>query len=261
MKFCSVNKTSPLHCFAMDWKQNGGRLTELCGVLLLCLIAINTSDAQTTIEGSAPAKAAVSSAPSNIEILKLEWKREVRLPRNFDPAVIPTGATFSDPASRTSSNTGSTVVTETARARSAAESSGVAFPAAPSRLPVFYVYSIKIRNTGAKAIVGIAWDYIFIDPGLNAEVGRHQFLSYAQIPTNKALTLHGELRTPPIRVIGAAASDKSKHSRYTERAVVQCLLYEDDSVWKNPNGKDGICDFLKKNKTLVKRKHAASRQN
>src|SRR6266478_6230033 len=43
------------------------------------------------------------SNKSNIEILKLHWEKEVRLPRNFDPSVIPTGGTFSDPASRTSS--------------------------------------------------------------------------------------------------------------------------------------------------------------
>jgi hypothetical protein len=214
--------------------------------------------AQATNEGSA-VNAVAGSASSNIEIIKLEWKREVRLPRNFDPAVIPTGGTFNDPAARISSNTPTSAAADATRAsgpRSGADSSSGTFPATPSRLPVFYVYSMKIKNVGPKVIAGIAWDYIFIDPNLNSEIGRHQFLTYAKIPTTKTVTLRGDLRTPPISVIGAPTSGSNKHSRYTERAVVQCVLFEDESVWKNPSGRTGVCEFLK-SKDPLKQRHGA----
>ncbi len=244
-----------------DWKPNGGRLKGLY-VVLVCLTVGSTAFAQGTNEGF-QVNAVAGSASSNIEIIKLEWKREVRLPRNFDPAIIPTGGTFNDPATRTSSNTPTSVASDATRSsggRSGAESSTGTFPATPSRLPVFYVYSMRVKNVGLKVIEGIAWDYIFIDKNLDAEVGRHKFLSYARIPTTKTVTLRADLRTPPISLIGAPTSGSSKHSRYTERAVVQCVLYEDQSVWKNPHGKDDVCEFLKKSKDSVKRNHGVGQR-
>ncbi|HEX6716630.1 MAG TPA: hypothetical protein VF088_05935 [Pyrinomonadaceae bacterium] len=221
------------------------RLTGFC-VVLLCFVVTTTALAQSTNDGST-ANAATGSASSNIEIIKLEWKREVRLPRNFDPSVIPTGATFNDPATRTS-GTAPTTATESARAagpRGSADSAGGTFPATPSRLPVFYVYSMKVKNVGPKQIEGIAWDYLFIDQNLNSEVGRHQFLTHMKIPINKTNTLHSDLRTPPISIVGAPMSGSDKHSRYSERAVIQCVLYEDGSTWKNPLARAGVCEFLK----------------
>jgi len=212
--------------------------------------------AQATNAGST-ANAAAGSGSSNIEIIKLEWKREVRLPRNFDPAAIPTGGTFNDPATRISSTTSTTAATESARAsgpRGGADNAGGTFPATPSRLPVFYVYSMKIKNVGPKRIEGIAWDYLFIDSNLKSEVGRHQFLTYTKIPTNKTITLHGDLRTPPISIVGAPTAGSDKHSRYIEKAVIQCVFYEDDSIWKNPLARAGVCELLK-SKYPAKQRH------
>src|SRR5262249_25507962 len=111
-------------------------LTIFCRVLL-SLALMGTALAQTANERS-PVNADAGSASSNVEIIKLEWKREVRLPRNFDPAVIPTGGTFNDPATRTAGGpTPSTDANRASAARSGADSSSGTFPATPSRLPVF----------------------------------------------------------------------------------------------------------------------------
>lgn len=229
----------------------------LASAALLCFVVTGTCLAQATNEGST-GNSAAGSESSNIEIIKLEWKREVRLPRNFDPAAIPTGGTFNDPATRISSTASTTAATESARASGPrnADNAGGTFPATPSRLPVFYVYSMKIKNVGPKLIKGIAWDYLFIDQNLNSEVGRHQFLTYAKIPTNKTTTLHGDLRTPPISVIGAPMSGSDKHSHYSERAVIQCVFYDDGSIWKNPLARANVCEFLKSNDP-AKQRHAA----
>jgi len=223
------------------------RLTWFC-VLITSLVACGASFGQEARDPTGP----------NIEILKLHWEKQVRLPRNFDPSIIPTGGTFSDPASRTSGSTGVSSSVDATRAatstRSAAAGSNNTFPATPGRLPVFYIYALKLRNIGSRTIEGMAWDYLFIDPTSNAELGTHQFLSYARIPTNKSATLEAQLRSPPTRVVRSSDSTKSAHPKLIEKSVVQCVLYADDTVWKNPHARDGVCELLRNDKALMKRK-------
>jgi hypothetical protein len=183
----------------------------------------------------------------------------VRLPRNFDPSIIPTDGAFSDPASKTSVVTATTdSKASTSNARNTPTTSDIGFPATPARLPVFYVYSMKVKNTGSKVIDGIAWDYLFIDPNSNAELGRHQFVSYARISTEKTVTLQGQVRSSPIRVVRTAESSNNPRPKFIERAVIQCVLYADDTAWQNLRTREGVCEFLKNEKALLKRKGGAS---
>jgi hypothetical protein len=222
------------------------------GLLFVFLIVPGSSSAQQDLQISAPP----------IEMLRLKWEKEVRLPRNFDPSVIPTGGTFSDPSSRTSgppANPSAALDSTRAatREQSAAAGSSNNFPATPGRLPVFYVYSMKIKNLSDKQIEGIAWDYVFIDPNGGAELGRHQFLSYVKAPPNKDVTLKGQMRTAPLRIV--SASSNGKPSKPIERASIQCVLFEDETVWRNPAGRKGVCELLK-NRTLMKQKQSATQQ-
>ena len=231
----------------MDLEGKGRFARHCCWILLLCLIPIASSVAQQIREPAA----------SNIEILKLHWEKRVTLPRNFDPSDIPTNGTFTDPASRTSAAapTSPLDATRSATARiSAAAASGNTFPATPGRLPIFYVYSLRIRNTGARLIEAVAWDYLFIEPKSNAELGKHQFMSFARVPPQKSATLKAQLRSPPIRILRSADSEKNTQPKPTERAMVQCILFADDTVWKNPSARKGVCELLKNSKALMKRK-------
>lgn len=222
-----------------------------CWILFAFLIAPGSLAAQENLQVSAPP----------IEMLKLKWEKQVRLPRNFDPSVISTGGTFSDPASRTSGPpTNPSAALDATRAatreQSAAAGSNNNFPATPGRLPVFYVYSMRFRNLGNKAIEGIAWDYVFIDPNGGAELGRHQFLSYVRAQPNKAVTLKGQMRSPPLRIVSASAN--GKHPKPIERASIQCVLFEDETVWRSATGRKGVCEFLKSRETLLKQKRVAT---
>ena len=60
-------------------------------VILFCIFTCESTLAQS--EEKKPS--------SGVEILKLKWEKQARLPRNFDPSVIPTGQVFSIPESRT----------------------------------------------------------------------------------------------------------------------------------------------------------------
>src|SRR5947207_11645745 len=82
----------------MDSRQKSRFISLSCSLLFLGVIPTGASFGQ----------AAQSAAAPNIEILKLHWEKQVRLPRNFDPAIIPTGNSFNDPASIASVNTSNT---------------------------------------------------------------------------------------------------------------------------------------------------------
>jgi len=208
--------------------------------------------------GSAFAQSEEKKPSSGVEILKLKWEKQTRLPRNFDPSVISTGGTFSDPLSRASSGPGAIPATDATRVATstqrAAAGSNATFPDVPARLPVFYVYTIKVKNLSSKAIEGIAWDYLFIDPKTNAELGKHQFLSYERVPPTKVATMQAQLRSAPTKVVRVENAGKNQHPKLVERSVIQCVLYADDTVWKSRTARDGVCEMLKNSKALMKRR-------
>ena len=219
-------------------------LRKICSSIFICLATAWVSIAQEQTN--------VLSPP--IEVLKLKWGKEVRLPRNFDPSVIPTGRTFNDPVASTSGTVPNAVDATRAAtaAQSAAQASNSAFPATPARLPVYYVYSLKMRNDADREIDAVAWDYLFLDPKTGAELARHQFLSYVKTLPLRTVTLRAQNRTPPIRILRAV--NDAKQMRPIERAEIQCVLFADDTVWRNRFGRKGTCEFLKNNETILKEK-------
>lgn len=199
-----------------------------------------------------------SDAPP-IDVLKLKWEKDVRLPRSFDPATIPTGGTFSDPGTRVSSSGPGTAAAGAGSGTPAARTVGsnsATFPPTPARLAVYYVYSMRMRNSAEKEIEAIAWDYLFLDPDSGLEMGRHQFLSYVKTAPNGTVTLKGQVRTPPVRIVRASDSEGPR-KRPIERAAIQCVLFTDTTVWRNPAGRKGVCELLKDRETVLKQKSAA----
>ena len=122
------------------------------------------------------AQSEATNPNSGIEIVKLKWQKEIRLPRNFDPSAIPTGTTFNNPRLSTVPATDSRTTMANSR-NPAFGTEPLGFPPTPSRLPVFYSYSIRVKNLGAKTIEGIAWDYVFFDLSTDNESGRNTYLS------------------------------------------------------------------------------------
>src|SRR3989442_941100 len=96
----------------MRSRAKGAPLITWCGLVLVCLIPSGVAFGQ---ESQSP------SSALKIEILRLHWEKEVRLPRNFDPSVIPTNGSFVDPASRTSAAPPTSAVDATRAATSARE--------------------------------------------------------------------------------------------------------------------------------------------
>src|SRR3954462_12532989 len=102
---------------------------------------------------------AESTAPP-LQILKAHWQKQIRLPSNYDPAIIPTRGVFVDPASKAPTSLPGSGIDSTRPSKpNTSVDSDIFFPATPRRLPVFYVYSIKIKNGAKKRIEGVAWTY------------------------------------------------------------------------------------------------------
>ena len=201
------------------------------------------------------AQAEPAKASSGIEIVKLKWERQLRVPRNFDPSTVPDNGIFSSMESRTAVPGSTQAPNGDAVRRDAAERSAALapvdyFPKAPGRIPVVYLYSMKARNVGSKTVVGVAWDYLFLDSTTNARLGDHQLLSYDKIPPGKTVNLQAAQRTRPFSVLTARpANTKGMHN--LERGVVQCVMYSDGTAWHNPLGREESCEALRKNQPLA----------
>lgn len=223
---------------------------KMAPLFLFCSLAVVVSSAQST----------GSETDSGIQILQIKWEKQNRLPANFDPSIIPTGIALSQPAAQTI-RPGTTAAVQAQRdldiatAHPSSQDTAGTFGNTPERLSTFYVYSAKVKNTGSKGIDGIAWDYIFLNPTTNAEVGRRQFLRVVKISPDKTANIEALL---PFRALGVTSAENQKDQKFIERAVVQCVLYSDETTWKNKRAPQAACDFLKRAKEAAK--HPPSRK-
>ena len=193
-----------------------------------------------------------TSSPPPIEILKLKWEKEARLPQNFDPSNGGASGSINDSATSSRSGSGGSG----GGGGGASTTQGMQ-PSAPARVLFMYVYSIKVRNLAAKEIEGVAWDYVFLDPASQKEIGRHQFLSFEGVAPDKSATFKAEQRTPPVRTIRTQASEVNKHENLSEKSEIKCVLYADGTTWRDANTSDDVCNLLRKGKTGLGRKRTA----
>lgn len=204
-----------------------------------------------------------SSSPPGVQILKLHWQKQIRLPNNYDPAIIPTRGVFVDPASKAPTSLPGSGIDNTRPPNSnpnTSVDSDTFFPATPRRLPVFYVYSMKIKNAGSKRIEGIAWSYSFLDRETKTELGRHEFLSYKKIGPGTDGVLKNPLRSPPVRVVKTAENQPSQRPM-SERATIECILFADETTWRNARASEAVCQALAKGNPAKQRPAPALRQN
>ena len=102
---------------------------------------------------------------------------------------------------------------------------------------VFYLYKAKFNNTGEKAIQALEWEYAFVDPGTQAEVGRHSYVHKVKLRPGKSVELMGLSEEPPAQVVDVKDSKKSAQElreKYAERIRVNRILYADGTSWQRP---------------------------
>ncbi len=98
----------------------------------------------------------------------------------------------------------------------------------------YFFYKASIKNTSAKTIKEIDWDYVFTDEHTGDELDRREFTSVQNIGPGKQKELTFTLPTPPTRRISVHSLDKKERSGIVEQVVIVRVTYEDGSVWQLP---------------------------
>ncbi len=206
-------------------------MKKLLWILCLILISANLALAQNA-----------TSAPAKPMILKYDWSKEIVLPAGWD--WTPFGASSSSPS-------------DSAAGESDAPSG---FVPPVERLPYYYLYMLKIRNTDARAIAGVAWEYTFIDPGSNEKLAAHQFYSYELVPANSSFILRSKSRVPPSKTVSVQGLEKNKRSPYIEQVEIKCVMFTDGTFWRYPSATVKDCAVLKIGEKLIEKSASQGRR-
>jgi hypothetical protein len=97
-----------------------------------------------------------------------------------------------------------------------------------------FVYRATVKNSGAKTITGLEWDYLFFDSDKVEQIGQHSFRHRIKIRPGKSTELIGQSTRPPTSVIDASKAKKGE-VQLSEEVVIRRIEYEDGSVWQRPS--------------------------
>jgi hypothetical protein len=95
-------------------------------------------------------------------------------------------------------------------------------------------YKLSVKNTGAKTIKTIDWDYLFFDAATGEKVGHQQFTNDEKINPGKEKSLEVFVPTPPARVISVQALNQKENERLFGKVILMRIVYADGSVWERP---------------------------
>ena len=104
-----------------------------------------------------------------------------------------------------------------------------------SPLTAFYIYELKVRNTGRQEIRTLTWEYVFFEPGTTREVGRLQFVSKVSMKPGATKSLVVRSKDSPTGTLEASKAGKKPSEQYSEQIVIRSIVYADGSVWSLPS--------------------------
>ncbi|MDT5159166.1 MAG: hypothetical protein QOH51_3523 [Acidobacteriota bacterium] len=195
---------------------------KILGILSLCFMCAGLSSAQDSV---------AEHPPHGLLILKLEWTREpTPLDRYRSTFPEGSGGLRSDPDG-------------TAHAPSSVEGRPIRDQGKPLYL---YVYSMRVKNVGAKTILAVFWEYVTNDTFSGRELGRRQIINYEKIKPDGGATLKSKHPSPPANIVAADASKASERPTLAEHAEIKCVLYTDGTVWKDSAATGTECEELRR---------------
>jgi hypothetical protein len=100
--------------------------------------------------------------------------------------------------------------------------------------PMRFSYTIKVHNTGQKAVRGVVWEYTFLDPTSGKVLGSHRFENEANIKSGGRETVVAKSGNPPSGIVNSKAREIGENL-YRERVTIKSVRYSDGSVWTAPN--------------------------
>ncbi len=95
-----------------------------------------------------------------------------------------------------------------------------------SRPSTWYRYEVKVRNTGAKTIRRLTWEY-----AQATNTPSREFSSNAKIRPGATKNLVVKSSRPPTGVVDASQIGKAKADEAPEQVIILRVEYEDRAVW------------------------------
>jgi hypothetical protein len=107
-------------------------------------------------------------------------------------------------------------------------------PASSDKPRDMYVYSMKVKNRGAKSIRSLTWEYVFADPKTGHELSRFRHEGKVKIGPGKSGGVTFRTLSPPSGVVSANQLGLNEREQFSEAVVILRVEYEDGSIWALP---------------------------
>lgn len=105
-------------------------------------------------------------------------------------------------------------------------------PVPSSRPSDVYIYKITVKNNGAKLIKEIDWEFRFLHPDTQEELGNVRISSKVNLSPGKTKVIKKRTVQQPIGVLFADQSDKKYPDQVMEEVVIHRIVYSDGSAWQ-----------------------------
>jgi len=219
-----------------------GFLMKTLRVIAVCLACAYLAPAQGGAQGGAQDR-----PPHGLLILDLKWSKGKPTPLQPAPFYSPSA----DGPARPKANAGGEVTNPSVITGTLTRP--------PERPRNYYVYSMRVKNVGAKAVLAVFWEYVTADPSGGAELGRRPIINYQKIKPGAAATLSSSHPSPPTKVVTAQVPEGGETPTPSERAEIKCVLYADGTVWDHPATTGEECEELRKVDRQVKARRSGGR--
>lgn len=183
---------------------------------------------------------AAAPAPPGVEVLKSSWSKE-RIGWERDPFAGPVEnydqmrvRMRNERRIQEAKKTGSAMEVDKITREAKADDANIERMRQKAPPRYVFMYKASVKNTGAKTIKTIDWDYVFYEPGTEHEVERRQFTSDEKIAPGKTKGLEVLVSTPPTRTVSVYALGKDEQRSVQGRVVIVRVEYADGSVWPQP---------------------------
>ena len=183
-------------------------------------------------------QAPTAEGPPGLTVLKSSWSRELipgweNKPTGAEPYDAMRARVAAEQRAQSARNSGSKGAAARAEGEAKLYEKANADSAAKKqeRSRFGYRYKVTVRNGGQKAVKAIDWDYVFLDPGTQAVVERHQFTSEEKIGPGREKELSVFKLAPPTRTVSARASGRKEAPPFVERIILVRVEYSDGSAW------------------------------
>jgi hypothetical protein len=202
--------------------------------------ALGLVPAALLLAGSVIAQTAtpVQTAPPEthgVSVVKARWQKYVHNPAlDEDPLRAATEAWQFERDRREAQRTNA-ILSQQGRTqlpppvKSANDSRGIP----PNERRDYYLYEVKLSNTGTKKIRSLIWVYVLFDKTTQRQIGSQAFESKLGLGAGKSTSLTGVSTRPPVVAVDVSKSDReTKPGQHLERVEIHRVVYEDGTVWQ-----------------------------